>query len=201
MTNMETFTFGWKRTWWTRVAGRNRLVRPVVRIEALVSALAVFSMIMMAPVAAAIGTSVHEVRSQFYAGQADTRHQVTATAVGDAAVVTTPSAVKFIVPARWDAAGRRHEERIEWSDMAKAGENLAIWVDDRGERVDPPAPPSRADAEAIGAAAVVWLGFSCITGAGLTVLHRYFDRRRYADWDRQMRAEVGDDGDRRGRQT
>ena len=87
---MQTFTIGLGHRWWTLVFGRNPLVRPSDRIEFLVLSFAVLVTVVAIPVAAAIGTSVHDARAWVYAEEALTRHQVTATATERGVIVVQP---------------------------------------------------------------------------------------------------------------
>lgn len=155
---MQTFTIGLGRTWWIRLVGRNPLVRCSDRIEAWAAALAVLIIAVATPAVGAIGTSVHGARTQHYAEEANSRQQVVATAMEDTTVVMLPTHVEFEVRAIWKAAGRVHDEIIEWPGEAKSGERRAIWVDDEGDMpcrrhrqvalpVTPSASPCRAGSE------------------------------------------------------
>ncbi|HVQ50655.1 MAG TPA: hypothetical protein VMS92_11475 [Mycobacterium sp.] len=139
---MQTFTIGVSRTWWTRLVGRNPLVRRGDRIEAWATAVAVLIIAIATPMVGAIGTSVHGARTQLHAEEAKSRFQVVATAMNDATVVTLSTHVEFKVRAIWNAAGLVHDEIIEWPGEARSGERTAIWVDDQGDRARPPSPPS-----------------------------------------------------------
>ena len=65
------------------VVGRNPLIRISDRVEALVLVLAVVVSLLAIPIAAAVGTAVHDSRSSLYAEQAQARRMVTATVVGE----------------------------------------------------------------------------------------------------------------------
>jgi len=92
---MQTFTIGLGRGWWVRLLGRNPLVRSSDRIEVMVLSLAVLLTVVAVPVAGAIGTSVYDAHTQAYAEEAQTRHQVTATAIEDGTVVMQPKSLSF----------------------------------------------------------------------------------------------------------
>ena len=87
---MQTFTIGLGRSWWVRLLGRNPLVRTSDRIEVMVLALAVLLTVVAVPIAGAIGTSVYDAHTRVYAEEAQTRHQVTATAIEGGKVVAQP---------------------------------------------------------------------------------------------------------------
>lgn len=191
---METFTFGLGNRWWVRALGRNPLVRRSDRIEALVFCLAAVLTVVSIPIAGAIGTFVHEDRTRLYAEEAQSRHQVTATAVEDGAVVTQPRSVSFTAPAAWSAAGRDHSEIVIWSGPAKAGDQQTIWVNSDGAKVEPPSPSSRAATDAVAIAITVWLGVTAAL-AGLVYLVRCgLDWQRHAQWDWELNASRQNDG-------
>ena len=80
---MNTFTVRLPRWPIVRLFSRNPLVRASDRIEAVVLVLAVVVSLLAAPIAAAIGTAVHDARRHVYIGQAQTRHTVAATVIDD----------------------------------------------------------------------------------------------------------------------
>ena len=85
---MQTFTIGLGRDWWVRLLGRNPLVRSSDRIEVMVLSLAVLLTVVAVPIGGAIGTFVYDAHTRVYAEEAQTRHQVTATAIEDGTVVS-----------------------------------------------------------------------------------------------------------------
>jgi putative copper export protein len=185
---MQTFTIGLGRTWWIRLVGRNPLVRRSDRIEAWSAALALLVIAIATPMVGAIGTSVYGARSQHYAEEAESRHEVVATAMEDATVVELPAHVEFKVRATWNAAGRVHDEIVEWSDEAKGGERKAIWVDDQGGHARPPSPPSTAVSDAVGIALSVWLGVIATVVGAVSMIRRRLNHRRYAQWEHEINA-------------
>jgi hypothetical protein len=193
---MQTFTIGLGHRWWTQVFGRNPLVRPSDRIEFLVLSFAVLVAVVAIPVAAAIGTSVHDARTQLYAEEALTRHQVTATATEDGVIVVQPPHISFTARARWTASGREHSGVVAWSDRAKIGDQQSIWVNDAGQDVGPPTPPSRADRDAVVITFVVWFGVACASAGLVSVVRRWLDRWRYAQWDRAINGSRDNNGRR-----
>ena len=191
---METFTFGLGNRWWVRALGRNPLVRRSDRIEALVLCLAAVIAVVSIPIAGAIGTFVHEDRTRLYAEEAQSRHQVTATAVEDGTVVTQQRSVSFTAPAAWSVAARDHTEIVTWSGPAKVGDQQTIWVNADGAKVEPPSPSSRAAVDAVAIAISVWLGVAAAL-AGLVYLVRCgLDYRRHAQWDWELNASRQNDG-------
>ncbi|MGH3677775.1 MAG: hypothetical protein ACRDU5_18985 [Mycobacterium sp.] len=104
---LETFTVRLPRWPIFGLLSRNPLVRRSDRIEALVLALAVVVLLLAVPVAAAVGTVVHDSRRDVYAEQAQTRHVVTATSVAAAAAILV--AGTRAVCDRIRAIGWRHD--------------------------------------------------------------------------------------------
>ena len=163
---MQTFTIGLGRGWWVRLLGRNPLVRSSDRIEVMVLSLAVLLTVVAVPIAGAIGTFVYDAHTRVYAEEAQTRHQVTATAIEDGTVVMQPKSLSFTARATWSAAGRDHSDIVTWSDQVKAGDQQFIWVNADGAKVGPPSSSSDAAADAVGIAISVWLGVAAAS-AGL----------------------------------
>ena len=192
---MQTFTIGLGHRWWIQIFRSNPLVRRSDRIEVLVFSVAVMFTVVAIPVAGAIGTFVHDARTRVYAEEALTRHEVTATAVEPGVIVVQPPrGVSFSARAKWSASGRDHSGVVNWSDQAGIGDQQAIWVNDAGENVGPPSPPSRADVDAVAIAILVWFAVANASAGLVYVVGRWLDRWRYTQWDRQFNAFSSNDG-------
>ena len=192
---MQTFTIGLGHRWWTQVFRRNPLVRPSDRIEVLVIGFAVLLTVVAIPVAGAIGTFVDDARTRIYAEEALTRHEVTATAVEPGVIVVQPPrGVSFSARAKWSAFGRDHSGVVNWSDQAEICDQQAIWVNDAGENVGPPTPPSRAHRDAVVIAFAVWFGVACAVGGLVYVVRRWLDRWRYTQWERAINGSRDNNG-------
>ena len=100
---------------------------------------------------------MHEARTQLFAEEAATRHQVLATATEDGTVVAQANSIAFTAEATWSDEGTLHRGIVTWPARVKVGHQQYIWVNQVGHYVEPPSPPGRADTEAIGAGLVVWL--------------------------------------------
>ena len=187
---MQTFTISLGRGWWSRLIGRNPLVRRTDRIQAWVFALAILVIAAATSVAGAIGTSVHDARTRFYAEQAQTQHQVTATALEGSTVELGPGPadVSFFVQATWSSAGIDHVEVVRWPDLAEVGDKADIWVDGQGKCVEPAAPLGRADTDAVGIAFSVWFAVVALTVGMVYVVLQHLERRRDAGWDSEIAA-------------
>ncbi len=191
---MQTFTIGLGRDWWVRLLGRNPLVRTSDRIEVMVLSLAVLLTFVAVPIAGAIGTAVYDAHTRVYAEEAQTRHQVTATAIEDGTVVAQQKSISFKARATWTAAGRDHSEIFIWSDRVKAGDQQSIWVNADGAKVEPPSSSSDAAADAVGLAISVWLGVAAASAGLVYLVRRGLDHRRYAQWDCAIKASRENDG-------
>ncbi len=185
---MQPFTITWGRYWWTRIAGRNPLVRRTDRIQAWMCILVALINILAIPVVAAIGTAVHDVRAAFYSEQAKHRHAVTATALENSTAEpgSGPADVSFFARASWSDVGGNHVGVVEWPDAAAYGDKTDIWVDDAGEKADPPASPRRAAADAVGAAFWIWSAVLATTAGSASLIRLGLTKRRYLAWDREL---------------
>jgi hypothetical protein len=193
---METFTIGLGSRWWVQAFGRSPLVRRSDRIEALVLVFAVMLTVVAVPIAGAIGTLVHDARTRMYAEEAQTRHEVIATATADGMVVPQLRSVAFAAEATWTGSGIGRSGTVAWSDRAKVGDQQHIWVNSAGELVGPPSSPSRADGEAVAVSSAVWLGVAEASAALVYLVRCRLDQRRYAEWDREINASHDNNGRR-----
>jgi multisubunit Na+/H+ antiporter MnhG subunit len=193
---METYFSTPGRGWFTRLFGRNPLLRSSDRIEALTLILGIVLVLLTAPIAGAVGTAVYSSRTAVYEQQVRTRHAVAATVLADSTSTVRPYSVSFDVRARWQDRGVQHETVLGWDRPAKAGERLSIWVNDQGDEVGPPTGPNRAVSDAIVAGALLWLSVITVVAAVIGLARFRLDRRRHAEWDRGLRGLVGDDGGR-----
>jgi hypothetical protein len=192
---IQTFTIGLGHRWWAQVFRSNPLVRRSDRIEVLVFSGAVMCTVVAIPVAGALGTFVHDARTRGYAEEALTRHEVTATAVEPGVIVVQPPrGVSFSARAKWVASGRDHSGVVNWSDQAEISDQQAIWMNDAGENVGPPSPPSRADVDAVAIAILVWFAVANASAGLVYVVGRWLDRWRYTQWDRQINEFRSNDG-------
>ena len=197
---METFTIGLGHRWWVHVFGRSPLVRRSDRIAALVLVFAVMLTVLAVPIAGAIGTLVHDARARMYAEEAQTRHEVVATATEDGTIVPQLRNLAFAAEAAWTDSGIAHSGTVAWPGLAKVGDQQHIWVNNKGEVVGQPSSPSRADRDAVAVALAVWLGVAGASAALVCLVRRGLDQRRYAEWDREI-DECHDNNGRRNHQS
>jgi hypothetical protein len=182
-----------------RVFSRNPLMRTSDRIDAAVLSLAVLLIAVAAACAGAFGTIVHDVAARTYLEEAKTRHTVVATAVGDSAKGFVPDPTAADVYARWRVNGVDHVDLITWDRSVKAAAPLQIWVDADGNRVDQPTPVALAGADAVLIAAVAWWVVVLAIAQTVVVVRAHTARVRDAQWDREIRSLVEDDGGRTNR--
>jgi len=180
-----------------RLFSRNPLMRTSDRVEAAVTALAVSLVLVAAACAGVAGTMIHDTETQKYLAQARTRHVLVASAVDDSTPAGTAESTANTVHARWQVNGINHFDAIASRDAVKAGAPLQIWVDGAGNLVDQPTPAARADRDAWTAALVGWLIVAVALAHVVAMVRAHVERIQNAQWDREIRSLVEDDGGRR----
>jgi hypothetical protein len=189
---MDTFTVSLPRwPFLLRLLGRDPLVRTTDRIEALVLVLTVVVSVLAAPIAAAVGTEVHDSRRHVYAKQAHTRHSVAATVTDVPASQQVLRTSTITVPARWSAAGAEHTGAVKAQSTDKTGDRIAIWVDNKGAQVPVPTPTSRAALEAVTGALVTWMGVAAAAATLFAATRAVCGRIRFAGWQHDIDSLVG----------
>jgi hypothetical protein len=179
-----------------RLLSRNPLVRISDRIEDLAMVLAMVFVVLAAPVAAGVGTAVHDTQAHRYADQAATRHLVQATAQDDTTVVMQHTQSTYAVRARWTAAGTDHLGVVPWPGPAKAGAKGDIWVDAEGLNTTAPTDARQAVADAVAVAVLLWGAIAAATVGAVWAVRRRLDRVRHATWDRELAAALDGPGGR-----
>jgi hypothetical protein len=177
-----------------RLFSRNPLMRTSDRIESAVVTLAALLVVIAAACAGVIGTMIHDTETQNYLEQARTRHALVATAVDDSKPAASPETTASTVLARWQINGLDHADSLGWGYTVKAGDPLQIWVDDDGNRVDQPTPIARAAMDALTAAVVGWSIVALAAAQVVCAVRAHANRMRDAQWDREIRCLVDDDG-------
>jgi hypothetical protein len=177
-----------------RLLGRDPLVRTTDRVEAVVLVLAVVVSLLCAPIAAAVGTAVHDSNRQLYAEQAHTRHPVPATVTGDPASQQVLRTTTITAPARWSVAGAEHTGTVKAPSTAKTGDSIEIWVDHNGAQVPAPTTTTRAAAEAVVAAVAIWVSVIAAAATLFAVTRAVCDRVRFTGWQQDLDSLVGHGG-------
>lgn len=194
---MDTFTLRLPRWLIVRIVGRNPLVRTSDRVQAAMLVLTVMVSLLAVPVAAAVGTAVHDSMRRFHTEQAQTRHTVAATVINDSAANQPPWTRKTVtVQARWFAGASQHTGALNAQPTAKAGDRIDVWVDSDGHRVDKPTPVSRAAANAVLTAAAIWLSVAAAAATLFALSQLVLDRIRAAAWQHDIDNLVGHGGGR-----
>ena len=193
---MEEFTIGLGSRLRCLTA-RNPLVRASDRVEAA-GLLVVFTVaLLVAPVAGATGTAAYDSLAHRYAGDRAARQQVTATVTDDSAAAPQVYEEPFLTPIRWEYAGAVHTAEARTAQM-KAGEQLSLWIDTRGDQTTKPLTNENAATEAVVTGFGLWFASVGVTSAAWTVLRLRLNQSRYADWDREL-DDLADDGGRTNR--
>jgi hypothetical protein len=139
---METFTVRLPRWPIFGLFRRNPLLRASDRLEALVLVLAVMVSLLAVPVAAAVGTAIHDSRRDVYAQQLHNRHLVTATITDDAAAQNISQTNTATMAARWSAAGTEHTGAVTAQSATEPGPRRGLGRQQRrtDRRTDPDHP-------------------------------------------------------------
>jgi hypothetical protein len=182
-----------------RLFSRNPLMRTSDRIEAALVTLAGLLVVIAAACAGVLGTMIHDTEAQNYLEQAQTRHALVARAVDDSKPAASSETTASRVYARWQANGIDHADILGWDYAVKAGDPLQIWVDADGNRVDRPTPVERAAADALTAAIVGWFIVVLAAAQVVCAVRAHANRMRDAQWEREIRYLVDDDGGRTNR--
>lgn len=182
-----------------RLFSRNPLIRTSDRLETAVVTLAVVLVVIATACAGVLGTMIHDNQTQKYLEQARMRHAVVATAVDDSELAVSPETAAYTVQAQWRLNGIDHADLLGWSNSVKAGDPLQIWFDDHGQRVDQPSPVERAAVDALTAAVIGWLIVVAAAAQVVMIMRAHAGHIRNAQWERDIRSLVDDDGGRTNR--
>jgi predicted secreted protein len=175
---------------------RNPLLRASDRIETAAVTMAALLVVAAAVCAGVHGTLIYGAETQNYREQAQTRHAVVATVVGDSNRAVPPETTAFTVDAQWQANSINHVGVIDCDDAVKAGDRLQIWVDANGNPVARTTPPGLAAAEAVTAAVVAWLIMVLAAAPVVAAVHAHASHMREAQQEQDIRGLVNDDGGR-----
>lgn len=103
---------------------------------------------------------------------------------------------QVIATVRWTAAdGTSHTGRTQVDAGSKAGERVAVWMDQEERLTTPPQTPGQADIEAAFMGVAAFTGVATAAAAGFYGARVVLDRRRSRAWD----AEWQKQGSRWGR--
>ncbi len=191
---MQTFTVGFG-SWLRRFSVRNSLVRTSDRIEAAATLMVFVVALLAAPVAGSVGTAVYDQLTHRFAADWVTHHEVVATVAHDSTSAPQIYGKPFLTQIQWQFGGKVDNAELRTSDRMKAGEQQRIWIDAEGNRTVKPLDHHEAATEAVVGAFGLWFATVGVAAAIWTVLRIRLNRRRYADWDREL-DDLADNGGR-----
>jgi hypothetical protein len=168
--------------------GRNPLARRSDRLEALSWVAAAFALVLVLPIALAVGTVVGAGLSARAHEQAVTRHEESAVLLADPlpAEDRFPAVRSLRFPAVWSGPdGAVHGEVLAPVD-ARAGGTVTIWVDEAGRQVPRPIDRTVVASNALvaGILSFLLLTTAVVTGQCLlgALLGWHRARQWAADW-------------------
>ncbi|MGH3798409.1 MAG: Rv1733c family protein [Pseudonocardiaceae bacterium] len=182
-----------------RLARRRGLVRSPLRrttdhVEGVTLVLLMLSALVVVPLAVAMAMAVYHRDAADAATAAAERTPVNAVLASDPALELPPSEQRGTQPeatalVRWQLPdGRGGSEQVPVAADRRAGDQLLIWVDRMGKRVDPPRSPgeTRTAALAVGVDLLLvgWVLLAVLWWITCSVLSRINTTRWDAQWAR-----------------
>lgn len=186
--------------WWAKCAfGRDPLLRAADRLQAWGLVVAFVAVVAAVVPAVALGHLGYAERTQTIAAEASARHPVQAIALSDSTsdptqVESTSTATPFVAHVRWTSRDIPRDDFTKVEQPVRAGQPVQIWLDDTGKVTSPPQTDVDARVDAMGTAALVWLGFVAVVGIALAMLVTALRRARNRKWDHGLQALVDDGG-------
>jgi hypothetical protein len=171
--------------------GRDPLVRNTDRAEALVLVLVIVISLLTIPIAAAIGTAVHDSNRRAYAEQALNRQAVTATVIDVPAARHESPTGAIDVAARWTVGGAHHTGVVTAQSTVKSGDAIAIWIAGNGDQVPAPTPTTRAAVEATLSGFAIWMSAVATAATLYTLARAACDRIRSSGWEQDLNNMLG----------
>ncbi|AHK27514.1 hypothetical protein AZG88_19840 [Rhodococcus sp. LB1] len=161
------------------------------RLRSAMVLIGVFFVLLMVPLAAAVGTETYSRLDQQTQAELATHHPTPAKLVEDSRTGTTgeplPAAPQYQAHARvqWSANGQTHTADVPTESGAKAGQTVTVWLDPNGGLVAAPETGSQNAATAVSVACGIW-----VTAAGgycllFLVVHWVASRRQQAQLTRE----------------
>src|SRR2546421_4704408 len=178
----------------TRLARRHGLPRSPLRrstdrVEAAVTAGAVVLAVLAVLLATIIAMGSYQRAQGEAATKAAQQTSVTAVLLTDAAVPFTDSSKQGVADqatalARWQLPNGQQRTAPLWVSASRhAGDRLSIWIDQHGNRVDPPETPELMLANAVANGVAVLAGGWVLLGLLWWAVCRVLDRINAAWWD------------------
>lgn len=185
--------------WWAKCAfGRDPLLRGADRMQAWGLVVGFVAIIAAIVPATSLGQLGYAERAQTIASEAATRHQVPAIALSDSTAdptqVESATSASFVAHVRWTAQNAAHEDYSKVEQPVRAGQQVRIWLDDAGKVTTPPQTDADARVDAMGTAAILWLGFAAMIVIAMAMFRTALGRARDRRWDRGLQALVDGGG-------
>ncbi len=189
---MQALNFGPRRWRTIRAFEKNPLVRTSDRVEAIVVVSAIAISLLSASIAGAIGTALYDSRSRIYAEEAQGLRPVSAVVITTrrGTPVAHLSLYTNIVEARWRSEGVEHTDWFSAKVPVRAGDHIDIWVNGKGERVEPTSG-FQAAVVAISVALQFWVVVIAVATTLVALVRRLLDRHHDIDWEREIGGLVG----------
>ncbi|AYA23476.1 hypothetical protein C6369_002255 [Rhodococcus rhodochrous] len=183
----------WRRAPWHR----SPLLRRRDRLESAVALGVIIFVVMMAPLAATVGTVTYGTLVEQARQDIRTHRQVEATVLDTAPVdAVAPEPDQLLPPAvdqielrwvRWNVDGHTQIGRLSRPVDAQPGATINLWVDRSGVPVDAPHSGRDSATTAVLTALTVWAA-ALVGGVGFWYCtHRYNEYHRLQEWEREWR--------------
>jgi hypothetical protein len=178
--------------WW-RLApwSLNRLMRTSDRLESAAVLLVVVCVLLLIPVAAAVGTATYTRLGDQARTDRETGHQVPAVLLEDSWVGLSETNLSpeesFLAPAEWIVDGTSHTGEVPTEAGAKSGQTVGVWTDPRGNLVDVPKTGAENAYTAVGVALGVWISSAAICFGILFGIFWAARKYQMSQWGREWR--------------
>lgn len=169
--------------------GGNPLSRGTDRLRGALLIVVVAACLLLVPVMLTYGSLTYAGFVDKAAQQAQDWHRTVAVLTEDAPTTTyasrgAPASIHTSVMAEWRMPdGTTGNGRVRAERGVRAGTHVTIWLDERGNPVEPPAEPSEAAAAAALLAVFGWLAASGVLMFAYHGVTRLVGRRNARSWE------------------
>lgn len=178
------------RMWRLGPWNANPLMRGSDRIAGVLRVLLIAVMLVMVPVAGAVGTARYTAATERIRSENAAKVEVTATLLAKPTAAPTHSTYRkadLEAPVQWSRNGQTGTATVTVADTANIGDQMRVWLGPQGTPTDPPQPPAAAVSAGIGAGVAVLL-LAWLTGFAVTwTVDWLLEIRRNAQWDSEWR--------------
>ncbi|GGJ02791.1 hypothetical protein GCM10011581_44820 [Saccharopolyspora subtropica] len=180
-------------TWLVNALGmsRNPLRRPIDRAAAAISLLLLTAAVVVVPVSALFGVSLHENLTQRAAYAAQTTHRVDAvlttapTMSVPVSEVYTQDSISSTAVVEWRTDQGTRTATMQVPANAAPGDTVPLWIDQAGNRVPPPPTPGSVTVSAVFAALLLLLVLELGCFALISATQRLARRIGMRAWERE----------------